>query len=123
MGIDLLDFSFRVEKYFGVRKLLEPLQNDARCSEILSRIQNREPIDLQVGELLELVLMCSPEQPLRCIHCKSKLNNFGFVAHCHQCSVPFDPWLTIQRITAETCFVEPEEVTPESFIFKDLGFS
>lgn len=96
MGVDLLDFSFRIEKRFGIKinrddyRLLEPSWT------------GREPPDMTAGELQDWVLTLCEARGVK---------------------APHGSWNRVRLELAKLLGKPPQIIQRETLVGRDLGFS
>lgn len=96
MGIDLLDFGFRIEKRFGIKinsqdyRALEPYW------------MSRHPADLAAGEFHDWVVKL----------CQARGRK-----------VPFSSWNRVRLELAWVVRRPPQSIHRETLVIRDLGFS
>jgi acyl carrier protein len=105
MGVDFLDIRMRAEREFGViieglefvRELLKLVElAESNAAESGTRV----PCDITVGQMFGVI-------------CNRIYHQHG--------NVPEDAWPRFVAIVVEVLYVEPEEVTPEAWLNRDLG--
>ena len=97
MGLDLLDLVFRLERTFGLKIRRQDLEKLAR--------QN-DPPDLLVGQLFDLVRGQTPR---------------GGVLDHEVDAEAF--WPLFQQQVVDALGIDPDEVTKDKRLFRDLGAS
>ena len=106
MGIDFLDCTFRVEKEFGIKS---PRKRGDMWVAVLAGVE-RVPEDLTPGWAENLTAGDMLRATEKMIKAAGK-------------EVPEDCWPRLQKCIAETVAISPEEVSLESKLVKDLGFT
>jgi hypothetical protein len=95
MGIDLLDFSFRIEKRFGIKINRE----DYRALE--PSWMSRKPIDLTAGEMHDWVVTLCEARGIQ---------------------VPHSSWNRVRLELAKVVGKPPQIIRRETLVKRDLGF-
>jgi hypothetical protein len=96
MGVDLLDFAFRVEKRFGIKIK----RQDYRTLE--PSWMSRRPSDLTVGEMHDWVVKLCQVQGAK---------------------VPCSSWNRVRLVLAQVVGKSPRIIRRETLVKRDLGFS
>lgn len=100
MGVEMLDFTFRLEKRFGIKigrdemKLLE--------SAIFPLRGHLKPPDLLAGEVHNWVVALCEAQGI---------------------PVPHSSWNRVRIALSQTSGRPPQAIRPETFLARDLGFT
>ena len=100
MGIDLLDFTFRIEKRFGIKTN----QDDYHILEQwgVDRRPNLKPHDLTAGELHDWVVKLCEARGVK---------------------VPYSSWNGVKLELAKVVGKRPQIIHRETLVVRDLGFS
>ena len=101
MGIDMLDFTFRIEKRFGIKT--NP-RDDYRILEqwAVERRPHMKPYDLTAGELHDWVVKLCEARGVK---------------------VPRSSWNRVRLELAKVVGKPPQIIHRETMVVRDLGFS
>jgi hypothetical protein len=100
MGIDFLDFTFRIEKQFGIK--VE--RGDSRILEqwATERRSHMTPHDLSAGELHDWVVQLCQARGVK---------------------VPPSSWTRVKLELAKVVRQPPQHIRRDTLVIRDLGFS
>jgi len=118
MGIDLLDIMFRIEKRFQVQ---------VHPEDWMSMVRDPQSFDVTVGDLFKFIqsrrrLCRECEYDLRGHPSQSTCPECGFAFDFHGCSQQ-DDWTELVGLLASALNVEPNGITTDSWLVKDLGMT
>lgn len=100
MGIDFLDFSFRIEKRLGIKIRKQDTAELDRI--VFAKRGHLTPPDVMAGELYDWIAGICRAQDVR---------------------VPHSCWNAIRIALAQTTGKPPQRIRRETMIARDLGFS
>jgi len=96
MGLELLDLIWSLERRFGVKLWRDQIS--------INLFRKHDPPDLKVGDLFELILAQAPQAGVLDVELDAE-----------------DFWPMFRREVSEALGIDEEEVTKETYLYRDLG--